>query len=135
LIYSRGHRSGTAGAVSGEVSLRGSELAHHLVDLLADRQASDVLLLDLTAISAFTDYFVVATVDNVRQMRAVSDAVSDDLARAVPDLQPREEGTFAAGWTLIDLGDVVLHLFSLEQRAYYNLEGLWSSAREVVRIQ
>ncbi len=105
------------------------------MDLLADRQASDVLLLDLTALSAFTDYFVVATVDNVRQMRAVSDAVGEDLESAVPDLQAREEGTVDAGWMLIDLGDVVLHLFSLEQRAYYNLEGLWSSAREVVRIQ
>ena len=120
---------------SWEGFLRGLELAHHLVDVLADRQASDVVLFDLTGISAFTDYFVLATLDNIRQMRAVTDSVTNDLEHVLPDLNPHEEGTVDSGWILIDLGDVVLHLFSMERRGYYNLEGLWSSAREVVRIQ
>ena len=119
----------------GEIRLRGSELAHHLVDVLADRQASDVALLDLTDRSAFTDYFVVATVDNVRQMRAVIDALDAEVVRLAPELNRREEGTADSGWVLFDLGDVVVHLFSLERRAYYDLEGLWSAAQEVVRIQ
>ncbi len=118
-----------------EGALRGSELAHHVVDVLADRQAADVVLLDLTALSAFTDYFVVATIDNVRQMRAVLDALGRELADVLPKSQAREEGSIESGWVLFDIGDVVVHLFSLERRAYYNLEGLWSSAQEVVRIQ
>ena len=119
----------------GEVRLRGSELAHHLVDVLADRQASDVALLDLTDRSAFTDYFVVATVDNVRQMGAVIDALDAEVVRLAPELNRQEEGTADSGWVLFDLGDVVVHVFSLERRAYYDLEGLWSAAQEVVRIQ
>ena len=117
------------------VALRGSKLAHHVVDVLADRQAADVVLLDLTALSAFTDYFVVATIDNVRQMRAVIDALDEQLTQLSPPLDASEEGTIESGWVLLDLGGVVVHLFSLERRAYYNLEGLWSGAQEVVRIQ
>ena len=118
-----------------EVALRGSELAHHVVDVLADRQASDVALLDLSALSAFTDYFVIATVDNVRQMRAIIDTLHADLGTVAPQLGAREEGTTDAGWVLFDLGEVVVHLFSLERRAYYDLEGLWTRAQQVVRIQ
>ncbi len=115
--------------------MRGAELAHHVVDVLADRQAADVVLLDLTALSAFTDYFVVATIDNARQMRAVLDALDRELVDVLPKSQAREEGSIESGWVLLDIGDIVVHLFSLERRAYYNLEGLWSSAQEVVRIQ
>ncbi len=94
-----------------------------------------MVLLDLTEIEAFTDYFVVATIDNVRQMRALLDALSKELARVAPEVRVQEEGTVESGWMLFDVGELVVHLFSLERRVYYNLEGLWSSAREVVRIQ
>lgn len=103
--------------------------------MLADRQASDVSLLDLTALSAFTDYFVIATVDNVRQMRAIADALEAELEQVAPAVTVEQEGEVDSGWVLIDLGDLVVHLFSLDQRVYYDLEGLWSNAREVVRIQ
>ena len=103
--------------------------------MLADRQASDVVLLDLTALSAFTDYFVIATAENLRQMRALIDTVGEELARAAPELKAREEGTVESGWVLFDLGDVIVQLLSLDRRVYYNLEELWSDAREVVRIQ
>ncbi|HJM75895.1 MAG TPA: ribosome silencing factor [Dehalococcoidia bacterium] len=106
-----------------------------MVDVLADGQAADVVLLDLTVIDAFTGYFVVATIDNVRQMRALIDALSKELARVAPGVKAQEEGTVESGWMLFDVGELIVHLFSLERRAYYNLEGLWSSAREVVRIQ
>lgn len=128
-------RAGSAGRSPGEVALRGARLAHHIVDVLADRQASDVVLLDLTSLSAFTDYFVIATVDNVRQMRAIIDTLAEEVDRVAPDVSGREEGTVDSGWVLFDLGDVVVHLLSLERRAYYDLEELWSTAREVVRIQ
>ena len=117
-----------------EDALRSSQLAHRMVDMLVDRQAEDVVLLDLTSLSAFTDYFVVATVDNPRHMRAVIDVI-DEAANELSVHDGREEGTPESGWVLFDLPGVVVHLFTLERRAYYNLEGLWDSAREVVRIQ
>lgn len=113
---------------------RSLERARTLVDVLVDRQAEDVVLLDLTSLAAFADYFVIATVDNIRQGRAVVDAV--DAAVAADGGDAKAEGTGEDGWILIDCGaGVIVHLFSLEMRAYYNLEGLWSRAQEVVRVQ
>jgi ribosome-associated protein len=113
---------------------RASTLAHDLVDVLVDRQASDVVLLDLTRLSAFADYFVIATVDNVRQARAVVDALDGAITERGGDMQA--EGDPETGWMLVDAGQgVFVHLFSMEQRVYYNLEGLWHRAQEVVRVQ
>lgn len=107
-------------------------LAHRLLDVLADRQAEDVVLLDLTTLTAFTDYFVIASGTSDRQLRSLVDAVM----RAVPGLgRAEQEGDAAGGWVLLDCGGVVVHLFSAERRTYYDLEGLWSRAQEVVRIQ
>lgn len=110
------------------------ELAHQAVDLLADRQVSDIVLLDLTPLGAFADYFVIGTVDNIRQARAAIDAVQAGLETSGPRIRP--EGDPESGWVLLDTYDgVLVHLFSLEGRARYDLEGLWSRAQEIVRVQ
>jgi ribosome-associated protein len=111
------------------------ELAHAIVDLLADRQVDDIVLLDLTPLGAFADYFVIGTVGNIRQARAVVDAVQEAVHRR-SDQRARPEGTPESGWVLMDAGNgVVVHLFSPEGRTRYDLEGLWSRAQEVVRVQ
>jgi ribosome-associated protein len=101
--------------------------------VLVDRQAADVVMLDLTSLAAFTDYFVIATVDNERQMQALVDAVDGVLQETGGRF--RQEGAPDSGWVLLDLGAVIVHLFGLEDRARYNLEGLWQKAQEVVRVQ
>lgn len=117
-----------------EAAAKSLGLAHELVDVLVDRQAADVVLLDLTQLSAFADFFVIATVDNVRQARAIVDILTDKVKEHGGKLH--YEGDPESGWVLVDAGQgVFIHLFSLEARAYYNLEGLWSKAQEVVRIQ
>lgn len=93
----------------------------------------DVVLLDLTGLTAFADYFVIATIDNERQMAAVVEAL-DEAARN-EGVRSQAEGTPESGWVLIDIAGVVVHLFSAEQRERYDLETLWSHAREVVRVQ
>ena len=102
--------------------------------MLVDHQAADVVLLDLTQLNAFADYFIVATSDNLRQAGAILDALAEAMrSRGVKLLA---EGDPESGWVMADAGSgVYVHLFSLESRAYYNLEGLWSRAQEVVRIQ
>lgn len=110
------------------------EYAQALLDVLVDRQASDVVLLDLTALTTFTDYFVIGTVDNIRQARALTDALSEAAHQAGRDA--KVEGSAEDGWILVDAGDgVFVHLFSLEARVYYDLEGLWHRAQEIVRVQ
>lgn len=117
-----------------DAAVRPLDLAHELVDLLVDRQAADVVLLDLTQLSAFAEYFVIATVDNVRQSRAIVDVLAERIRSLGGHME--FEGDPESGWMLVEAGQgVFIHLFSLESRAYYNLEGLWSRAQEVVRIQ
>ena len=84
--------------------------------------------------ASFADYFVIASAGSDRQMQAVLDAVEDELKEDKPRLLGRE-GQPKSGWVLLDYGDVILHLFAPDERAYYDLEGLWHAATPVVRIQ
>jgi ribosome-associated protein len=114
--------------------LQGANLARKIVDLLADRQAEDILLLDIRGVTVFTDYFVIASAPTVRQMRALSDAIDSELAK--DGITPYgREGESASGWVLLDLGDVIVHIFGPEERHFYDLEGLYRQATPVVRIQ
>lgn len=104
-----------------------AELARRIVDLLSDRQAEDVVLLDISAVSSFADFFVIATAQNPRHMNALIDAFDKELANEGTKAL-RREGDSNSGWVLVDLGAVIVHLFSREDRAFYNLEGLWTRA-------
>ena len=110
------------------------EYAQALLDVVVDRQGADVVLMDLTSLAVFADYFVIATVDNIRQARAVEDALGE--AAAARGHRTRVEGEPDEGWILIDAGEgIFVHLLSLESRVYYDLEGLWHRAQEIVRVQ
>jgi len=104
-----------------------SDLAQRIVDILSDRQAEDVVLLDIRRVASFTDYFVIATALNARHMRALMETLDRDLA-AEGAHSLHVEGEADSGWVLLDFGDVIAHLFTPEDRAYYNLEGLWGRA-------
>ena len=121
-------------AIEGHLLNEPADIARRIVDLLADRQAEDISLLDIRKVAAFADYFVIATATNRRQMHALIQIVDNELRSE--DIKPRHrEGTGDSGWVLVDYGSVILHIFSPESRAYYALEELWSDATEVVRIQ
>jgi ribosome-associated protein len=88
----------------------------------------DTLLLDLTAITPLFDYFVITTATNRRQMHAIADEVTR-LMRGVGSPRLGEEGyRDGSGWIVVDYGDVVLHVFTPEARALYDLENLWGDA-------
>lgn len=104
------------------------------MDLLADRQAEDIVMLDIRQAATFADYFVIASGQTIRQMEALCDILDRELGKK--GIHPlRREGTTESGWVLLDFGDVVVHIFAPSQRVYYNLEGLWGHAVPVVRIQ
>ena len=113
--------------------LESAELAQRIADLLSDRQAEDIVLMDISKVATFTDYFVIATAGNPRQMNALIDSLDRDLR---PEARPLHvEGTPDSGWVLIDFGDAIVHLFAPEERRYYNLEGLWAQGVSVVHMQ
>lgn len=101
---------------------------------MEDKIGSDIMLLDIRPQTAIADYFVICSADNERQLRAIveyiDETVTKDFAR-----NPRIDGTPAAGWVILDYGDVVVHVFSTAQREYYQLERLWSQAQPVVVLQ
>jgi ribosome-associated protein len=125
----------TSELVARESSLEAQELARRIVEIASDRQASDIVLLDIRPISAFADYFVVLSTASERQMSAVVREIEQTL-RNDDGVRPRKiEGQAASGWVLMDFDDVVVHVFSAEQRGFYRLEELWSAAVPLVRMQ
>lgn len=110
-------------------------LARRIVELASDKQASDIVLLDIRSMSAVADYFVICTTMSERQMTAVIRDVADQLREEDGPRPLRVEGQPTSGWVLVDYGDVVLHVFGGEQRSFYQLEELWSAAVPLVRMQ
>lgn len=105
-----------------------------LVDLISDKKGEDILLLDTRPVSVIADYFVIATADNTRQMKAIADDIQRQLKKQ--RLLPLGvEGTSESGWILLDYNGVIVHLFSRAMRDFYHLEELWAHAPVVVRMQ
>ncbi|MHB1006367.1 MAG: ribosome silencing factor [Chloroflexota bacterium] len=109
-------------------------LAHEIVDLTADRKAEDILLLDMRPASYVADYFVLCNGTSERHIKALADDIREKLVKE--GIRPLHvEGTSDSGWILMDYGDVVVHIFSQEERSYYGLDRLWREAVPLLRIQ
>ena len=118
----------------GGTLLDSAELAHRVVDIASDKQASDIVLLDIRGLTTIADYFVICSANTERQIGAISDALLETLAKdGVSPLH--SEGLGQSGWVLMDYGDVIVHIFTPAERAYYSLEKLWSAATTILHIQ
>ena len=104
------------------------------MDLVADKKAEDIVLLDLRNVALIADYFVICNGQSGRQLKAIADAVSKGI-KDLGQLALSVEGASDSGWVLVDFGAVVVHIFSPELRQYYKLEELWHEAPVVVRVQ
>lgn len=103
------------------------EKARLLVEAARERKAEDVVALDVREVSSFADTFVIATGRSDRQVRAIADAIEE--AAIAAGKQPLGiEGRSEGRWILIDLDDVIVHVFHPEARTFYDLERLWSDA-------
>lgn len=109
-------------------------LARRAVAVAEDKQASDIMMLDVRGLTTIADYFVLCTAESERQLRAVLKALDDELAQAGAS-NPRIEGSPETGWIVMDFSDVIIHLFSPDQREFYRLERLWKQAQPVVVVQ
>ena len=111
------------------------ELARAIVNLATDKKGEDIVLMDMRQVSPITDYFVIVSASSDRQLKAIVEHISAEIQQ-FHDVRPwRVEGNAINGWVLIDYGDVVVHGFLPERRAYYDLEGLWREAPVMVHIQ
>ncbi len=98
--------------------------------LLADRHCEDVQLLDVTGLSQVCDYVLIGSGTSDRQMKSVAEELAD-LGQECDNPLFRSSADNALTWIVIDFVDLVAHLFEPDQRAYYDLEGLWSDAQLV----
>jgi ribosome-associated protein len=98
------------------------------VTAVCDKKAEDVVVLDLRKTGGFTDYFVICTGTNARQMTAIADSVQDTLRQSLDQRPALAEGVDKSEWILLDYFNFVVHIFSRECRAFYGLERLWGNA-------
>ncbi|NOT27419.1 MAG: ribosome silencing factor [Acidobacteria bacterium] len=98
------------------------------VRVARDRKAVDIVVLDLKTAGGFTDYFVICTGMNSRHINAVADAVDDTLRSDLGERPALAEGSNRSEWILLDYFDFVVHVFSRDCRAFYDLERLWGNA-------
>ena len=102
--------------------------------MASDRQAADIVLLDVRGVCSFADFFLICSAVTRRQI----DSICEEIDKSVGDLGVpihHREGTGETGWVLLDFGDLIVHVFAPEERSYYQLEELWSTAIPMVRIQ
>jgi ribosome-associated protein len=116
------------------VTLEALEVARTIVNALEEKKAEDILLMDLKGVAPFTDYFVICTGTSERMLKALMHAALDGV-REEHGMKTRVEGETLDGWLLADFGDVVLHVFSLDQREYYALDELWHEGKVLLHVQ
>ena len=98
------------------------------VAAVCDKKAEEVVVLDLRKTGGFTDYFVICTGANARQMTAIADSVQDTLRETLGEKPALAEGVDKSEWILLDYFNFVVHIFSRECRTFYGLERLWGNA-------
>ncbi len=104
-----------------------------MVEAISGKKGSNILMLDMREVTLLADYYILCDGASARQINAISDELLKKLKTA--GTRPATiEGTPMSGWILIDFGSVIAHVFSPEQRAYYQLEKLWQEAPTVVRM-
>lgn len=112
-----------------ELSRKMTKLA---IEALEDKKAENLTILDISTVSTIADYFVIADGSNPNQVRAMVDNVEEALGKE--GYSPKQvEGFNTANWVLMDYGNVIIHIFDSENRAFYNLERIWRDGKEITK--
>lgn len=104
--------------------MNNKELALKAAEVLDNKKAQDIMVIDISKISGFADYFVIASGGSERQVKALSEEVEDKMNETGTATRSIE-GKNGSGWILMDFGDVIVNIFTLEQRERYNIEKIW----------
>jgi ribosome-associated protein len=100
---------------------------------LENKKGEDIVVIDIKGIASFTDYFVIASGTSKRMLQSLSGTLGREI-KTQHHKTTQPQGTADSGWIVLDYGDVVVHLFSPEQRDYYRLEDLWSEGNVILRL-
>ncbi len=97
----------------------------------SEKKATNLVAIDLREIASFTEFFIVASGSNQRQVQAISDEINEQLKKQLNSRPVRVEGYSSAEWILLDYGDFIVHIFEKNAREFYDLERLWRDAKRV----
>ena len=101
------------------------------ISCASKKKAFDIVALDLREIASFTEFFIIASGTNVRQVQAISDEITEKLKEQLNSRVIRIEGYQTGEWILLDYGDFIVHIFEQKAREFYDLERLWRDAKKV----
>ncbi len=97
----------------------------------SEKKAFALVALDLREIASFTEFFIIASGANQRQVQAIADEIEEQLKKQLSSRPVRTEGYGSAEWVLMDYGDFIVHIFEQKAREFYDLERLWRDAKKV----
>ena len=106
------------------------EMTKLAINVLEDKKAEDIRVIDISEVSVMADYFVIASGSNPSQLQAMVDNVDETLGRAGHPVK-QIEGYNSANWILMDFGDIIVHVFDKENRLLYNLERIWRDGKTI----
>jgi ribosome-associated protein len=110
--------------------LTNKEIALNAAKTINEKKGIDVVIIDVSELSSYADYLVVASGSNDRHIDSLVGDVDDNLSKE--GIKPRHiEGRAASGWVLMDYGDIIVNVFSRDQRSYYNIEQIWSDGQVI----
>ena len=105
--------------------------ARRIAELAVDKLAEEIVILDMTGVTSFTDYFVICSGRNARQTKGIFDEILHVMKREARLIPRAIAGEREAEWIVMDYGDIVVHIFAPELRSYYRLEDLWGDVPRV----
>lgn len=108
-------------------SAKYAKIAYHALE---EKKGDNIKIINISEISPIADYFIIADGTNQNQLQAMCDAVEEELYKAGCQLK-QTEGNRNSTWILMDFGDVIVHVFSKEDRLFYDLERIWTDGKEV----
>lgn len=106
------------------------EMAKTACHALSEKKAEDIRVIDISEISPLADYFIIATGANTNQIQAMVDAVDEELTKAGYQVK-QIEGNRNSSWILMDYSDIIVHIFSREDRLFYDLEKIWTDGKRM----
>lgn len=109
------------------------ELATLAYKIIDEKKGENIKLIDISEISTIADYFLIASANNVNQLRAISDEILEKLSMSGVNIK-QVEGNRNATWILMDYGDLVIHLFDKENRLFYDLERIWIDGKLIENV-
>ena len=110
---------------------RSAALAKIAIEVLEDKKAEDIRVIDISDLSVLADFFIIATGNNRTQVQAMADNVDEMLHKAGYSVK-QIEGYQTANWILLDYGDIIVHIFDRENRLFYDLERIWRDGESIL---